>query len=183
MNTTQERLEAPAPRLSRMEVIYVAILALFLSALTVVASGPTLETVSSRMGVDSPFSSPEVQLSVLRVASGVWAVIFSVLQAIVLAVLLGAIARVPRPRLGVSWWWLLVGQLPFLITVVVIQLTAGAQGMAILANVWLRAVFGVVGVLVYAIFAKATLPIQPVRLAIFTGVAVTLNAALLLIGQ
>lgn len=178
--TTQERPETQASRLSRMEVVYATILALFLGALTIAASGPTLEAISAQLEANSPFASPAVQLTVLRVASGVWAVVFSVLQAFVLALLFGAIARVARPRLGRSWLWVLVGQVPFLVTVAAIQLTAGPPGMTALTIVWLRVAFGVVGILLYSAFARATLRIEPVRLAIFAGVAVALNAALLL---
>ncbi|SER59340.1 hypothetical protein SAMN05443377_10387 [Propionibacterium cyclohexanicum] len=172
-----------APRLTRMRKVYVAILALFLAALTIAATGSTLEEKSLRLGTDSPFASPQVQLTVLRVASGAWAVLFSLLQAFVLAVLLAAIARVRRPGLGLSWFWVLVGQLPFLVTVAVIQLTAGTQGMTTLTNVSLRVGFGVVSILIYSGLARAALRVQPVRLALFVGVAVALNTALLLIAR
>lgn len=171
------------PRLRGIEYAYTIILALFLSALTVAVSAPTLDEVSARLGQDTPFASPVTQITFLRVAAGAWAVLFSFLQALVLAILISAIGRVRRPRVMVSWFWVLLGQLPFLIAAAGTVLFAGPSGTGPLAGTWSRICWGVVGVTVYALLARRQLDVDRRRLALFVGIAVLLNSALLLIGK
>lgn len=160
-----------------------ATLALLYGLAVMVAADVTLREQVSLNLAESPFVSEAVFLTVLRVAAFGFGVLFSLLQAAILGFLFALVTRAKRPKLLVSWTWVLLSQIPLMAAVAVGFLMGGPNSLGFVQEPWLRLTLGVVSVLIYTLMAWY--PVRPAtsRVAAFVVLAIGINSALILIGM
>ncbi|GAA5189394.1 hypothetical protein GCM10023346_03820 [Arthrobacter gyeryongensis] len=129
------------------------------------------------------FSSQEVLLTFLRVGVIVWSVLASFLQALILRLIYKGIVKGHGPTLGTSWFWVLLGQIPFMATVLIMGLFLQPEAIGLLGQAWVRILFGTIAAAIYVAAAKRIFDATNGRLAILFVIVATVNSVLLVSGS
>ena len=151
-----------------------------------VAVGTGIDRLVAENAEYNQFSSQEVLVTFLRVGVIVWSALASFLQALVLRLIYKGIVRGQAPTLRSSWFWVLLGQIPFMLTVLGLFLAADAftapDALGVLGQAWLRILFGAVGAAIYVVLARKTLGAPVGRLAVLFAIVTIVNSVLLVAG-
>lgn len=154
---------------------------LLFGTVVMIAADESLQARVADAGADNPFASDAVLLTVLRVATFVFAVLFALLQAWIYGLLFGAVTAATRPRLMTGWGYVLLSQAPFVLLVVGAYLVDGMSAVADVQSAGARMLLGVASVAVYAYLAARSRQVELQRLIAFGVLAAGVNTALLLL--
>ena len=147
------------------------------------AAGPGLVRLVAENAEYNRFSSQDVLITFMRVGVLIWSIVASFLQALALRLIYKAIVRGPSPTLRVSWFWVLLGQIPFILTVLVMGLFLEPSATNILGQTWLRILFGAVASGVYVGCARKVFGASNPRLTVLCVIFTLVNSILLVSGQ
>lgn len=177
----------PAPAaVKKVNPVWIIALLLAYTAAAQVAVGTGIDRLVAENAEYNQFSSQEVLVTFLRVGVIVWSALASFLQALVLRLIYKGIVRGQAPTLRSSWFWVLLGQIPFMLTVLGLFLAADAftapDALGVLGQAWLRILFGAVGAAIYAVLARKTLGAPVGRLAVLFAIVTIVNSVLLVAG-
>ncbi|MGY2067992.1 hypothetical protein [Blastococcus sp. SYSU DS0619] len=159
----------------------VAFWGLLFGTVVMIAADESLRAQVAEVAGDNPFSSDAALLTVLRVATFGFALLFALLQAWIYGLLLGAVTATRRPRLVTGWGYVLVAQAPLVLLVGGAYLLGGTDAVADVQSLAVRLLLGVVSVAVYAYLAARRSQVEMPRLLAFGVLAAGVNTALLLL--
>lgn len=142
-----------------------------------------IERLVTENAEHNQFSSQEVLLTFLRVGVVAWSVLASFLQALSLRLIYKGIVKGHGPTLGASWSWVLLGQIPFMATVLIMGLFLQPETIGLLGQAWVRILFGTIAAGIYIAAAKAVFGAPNGRLAILFVIVATINSVLLVSGN
>lgn len=174
-----ELTDAP-PR--RIGPVWIVCLLLGYSAATQYAVASGIDRLVVENADFNHFASAEGLVTFLRVGVVVWSITASFLQALVLRLIYMGIVKGSAPTLGTSWFWVLVGQVPFMLTVLAMGLFFQSGTVGLLGQAWTRILFGVVAAAIYVVAAKKASGAPNWRLALFGVVVAIINSVLLVAG-
>ncbi|MEV7605891.1 hypothetical protein AB0N65_10685 [Paenarthrobacter sp. NPDC089322] len=170
------------PAVKKINPVWIICLLLAYTAAAQVAVGSGLDRLVAENAEYNEFSSEEVLLTFLRVGVIVWSILASFLQALVLRLIYKGIVRGQSPTLRTSWLWVLLGQIPFMLTVLVMGLFLQPDAIGLLGQAWLRILFGAVGAAIYVGCARKALGASKGRLAVLFAIVTIVNSVLLVAG-
>ena len=167
----------------KINPVWIICLLLAYTAAAQFAVGSSIERLATENTEHNQFSSQEVLVTFLRVGVIIWSALASFLQGLVLRPIYKGIVKGRGPTLGASWFWVLLGQIPFMATVLVMGLflEPGAQGL--LGQGWVRILFGTIAGAIYIAAAKTVFAAPNGRLAILFVIVATVNSVLLVSGS
>lgn len=157
------------------------ILALFYSASMVIAANKPLILIIAMHGGNHGFVSGLTQIVFLRFVVGVWSLLTTFLQSIILGVLFVAITRAHRPTILDSWRYVLCGQIPFMLLVFILNTCSHSLVSDILSQSWIHQLFAWIVIVVYAVFAYVKKRVEISRLMAFILISGCANTVLLLL--
>ncbi|MDP9935648.1 hypothetical protein [Paenarthrobacter nicotinovorans] len=177
---SHESLQDPGAR--RINAVWIACLVLAYTAAAQYAAGPRLEQLVNENAEYNQFSSQEVLLTFMRVGVLLWSVVASFLQALALRLIYKFIVGRQVPTLRTSWFWVLLGQIPFMLTVLFVGLFLESEATLVLGQGWLRILFGAIAAALYAVLARRLFGAPSGRLAVLFVISAIINSALLVAG-
>ncbi|MFB8371789.1 hypothetical protein ACFC25_20770 [Pseudarthrobacter sp. NPDC055928] len=169
--------------LKKLNPVWIICLLLAYSAAAQFAVGTGIERLVTENAEHNQFSSREVLVTFLRVGVIVWSILASFLQGLVLRLMYKGIVKGHGPTLRASWFWVLLGQIPFLATVLIMGLFLQPDAIGLLGQAWVRILFGTIAAGIYIAAAKTVLGAQNWRLAILFVVIAIINSLLLVSGS
>lgn len=167
---------------TKVNPVWIICLLLAYTAAAQFAVGSGINRLVTENAEYNQFSSEEVLMTFLRVGVIVWSILASFLQALVLRLIYKGIVRGESPTLRTSWFWVLLGQIPFMLTVLVMGLFVQPDAIGFLGQTWVRILFGAVAAAIYIAFAKKAFGASNGRLAILFVIVATVNSVLLVSG-
>jgi len=174
----------PTPKsLKKINPVWIICLLLAHSAATQFAVGPGIERLATENAEHNQFSSQEVLVTFLRVGVIVWSILASFLQGLVLRLMYKGIVKGHGPTLSASWFWVLLGQIPFLAAVLFMGLFFQPEAIGVFGQAWVRILFGIIAAAIYIAAAKTVLGAQNWRLAILFVIVAIINSVLLVSGS
>lgn len=174
----------PTPQtLKKLNPVWIICLLLAYSAAAQFAVGTGIERLVTENAEHNQFSSREVLVTFLRVGVIVWSILASFLQGLVLRLMYKGIVKGHGPTLRASWFWVLLGQIPFLATVLIMGLFLQPEAIGLLGQAWVRILFGTIAAAIYIAAAKTVLGAQNWRLAVLFVVVAIINSLLLVSGS
>jgi hypothetical protein len=87
------------------------------------------------------------------------------------------------PTLSASWFWVLLGQIPFMATVLIMGLFLQPEAIGLLGQGWVRILFGTIAAAIYIAAAKTVFGAPNGRLAILFVIVASVNSVLLVSGS
>ncbi|MEW1819726.1 hypothetical protein AB0323_02895 [Arthrobacter sp. NPDC080031] len=168
MTSASPKTSGPAAPQSPRKInpVWIICLLLAYTAAAQYAVGSSIERLATENAEHNQFSSQEVLVTFLRVGVIIWSALASFLQGLVLRLIYKGIVKGRGPTLGASWFWVLLGQIPFMATVLFMGLflEPGAQGL--LGQAWVRILFGTIAGAIYIAAAKTAFAAPKGRLAV-----------------
>lgn len=156
------------------------ILALVYSAAVMILAEDTLATkVSSLQADETVLSSPEAAMVFLRLLVVGWTVLLTFFQAYILALLFGLSVGIPRPKVGESWGYVLIAQIPLSLMVFLLLATDHTAAMPLLYEPYIQHLLGAVTAIIFAFLASSGTNALRKRVAAFTVLAIAANSAML----
>jgi hypothetical protein len=159
----------------------VAFWGLLFGTVVMIAADQSLRTTVTDTAADSPFASDAALLTVLRIATFAFALLFALFQAWIFGLLFGAVTATPRPRVMTGWGYVLLAQAPFVLLVGGAFLVDGLSAVAEAQSAGARVLLGVVSVAIYAYLVARSRQVELPRLLAFGALAAAVNTALLLL--
>lgn len=175
--------EPQAPVTRKVSAVWVICLLLAYTAAAQFAAGSRLEQLVIDNAEYNQFSSQEILLTFMRVGVLVWSVLASFLQALALRLIYKGIVRGQVPTLRTSWFWVLLGQIPFMLTVLVIGLFLQPSALLVLGEAWLRILFGALAAALYVAIARKAFGARTSRLIVLFVIFTIINSILLVAGS
>lgn len=169
--------------LNKINPVWVICLLLAYTAAAQFAAGSGIERLAAENADQNQFSSQEVLLTFLRVGVIIWSILASFLQALVLRLIYKGIVKGHAPTLGASWFWVLLGQIPFMATVLIMGLFLQPEAIGLLGQAWVRILFGTIAAAIYIAAARKVLGAPRGRLAILFVIVAITNSVLLVTGN
>ncbi|MFW0773419.1 hypothetical protein ACLRGI_09630 [Paenarthrobacter nitroguajacolicus] len=163
----------------KINPVWIICLLLAYTAATQYAVASGIDRLVADNAEYNQFSSQEVLVTFLRVGVVVWSFLASFLQALVLRLVYRGIVRGQSPTLRTSWFWVLLGQIPFMLTVLVMGLFMQPEALGVLGQAWIRILFGAVAAAIYIALAKKAFAAANSRLAILFVIITVVNSVLL----
>lgn len=179
--TTPDDPAPPSPKKINPAWIIFLLLAYTAAAQFAVRSG--IERLVTENAEHNQFSSQEAFLVFLRVGVIVWGTLASFLQALSLRLIYKGIVKGHGPTLGVSWFWVLLGQTPFVATVLIMGLFLPPEAIGLLGQAWARILFGAIAAAIYVVAARTVFGAPNGRLAILFVIVASINSVLLVSGN
>ncbi len=174
----------PAPQSpKKINPAWIICLLLAYTAAAQFAVGSSIERLVTENAEHNQFSSLEVLVTFLRVGVIIWSILASFLQALVLRLIYKGIVKGRGPTLGASWFWVLLGQIPFMATVLVMGLFLQPEALGLLGQAWVRILFGTIAGAIYIAAAKTVFVAPNGRLAILFVIVAIVNSVLLVSGS
>lgn len=177
---SHESLQAPGAL--KINAVWIICLLLAYTAAAQYAAGPRLEQLVSENAQYNQFSSQEVLLTFMRVGVLLWSMVASFLQALALRLIYKFIVGVEVPTLRTSWLWVLLGQIPFMLTTLFVGLFLEPAATLMLGQTWLRILFGAIAAALYAVLARRVFGAPNGRLAVLFVISSIINSVLLVAG-
>lgn len=178
-----ETSDRPAPHtLEKINPVWIVCLLLAYTAAAQFAVGSGIDRLVTENAEHNQFSSQEVLVTFLRVGVIIWSILASFLQALVLRLIYKGIVRGQGPTLRTSWFWVLLGQVPFMLTVLVMGLFLQPEAISLLAEAWVRILFGAIAAVIYIASAKRAFGAPNGRLGILFVIVAIINSVLLVSG-
>ena len=159
----------------------VAFWGLLFGTAVMIAADESLQTRVAAATTDNAFASDAVLLTVLRIATFAFGLLFALLQAWIYGLMFGAVTATARPGLMTGWGYVLLAQAPFVVLVVGAYLLEGMSAVAQVQSAGARMLLGVVSVAVYTYLTARSRQVELPRLLAFGLLAVGVNTALLLL--
>jgi hypothetical protein len=179
-----ENSDHAAPQsLNNIKPTWIICLLLAYTAAAQFAVRSGVERLATEDAEDNPFSSQEALLTFLRVGVIVWSILASFLQALVLRLIYRGIVKGNGPTLRTSWFWVLLGHIPFMATVLIMGLFLQPEATGLLGQTWVRLLFGTIAAAIYVAAAKTAMGATNGRLAILFVIVAITNSVLLVSGS
>ncbi|MCZ9880529.1 hypothetical protein [Arthrobacter sp. B2a2-09] len=176
--------DQPTPQsLKKINPAWIIFLLLAYTAAAQFAVRSGIDRLVTENAEHNQFSSQEVLLTFLRVGVIVWSILASFLQALVLRLMYKCIVKGLGPTLGASWFWVLLGQIPFMATVLIMGLFLQPEAIGLLGQAWVRILFGTIAAAIYVAAAKRIFGAPNGRLAILFVIIAIINSVLLVSGN
>ncbi|MBT8159927.1 MULTISPECIES: hypothetical protein [Arthrobacter] len=174
---------SPPHGLREISPAWITFLLLAYTASAQFAVGTEIDRLVTDNAEHNRFSSQEVLLTFVRLSVIAWGILASFLQALVLRLIYMGIVKGPAPTLRFSWFWVLLGQIPFIATVIVMGLFLQPEATGLLGQAWIRILFGTIAAAIYIAAAKKLFVAPMGRLAVLFVVVVVVNSILLVSGS
>lgn len=176
--------DPPAPRSpTKINPVWIICLLLAYTAAAQFAVGSNIERLATENAEHNRFSSQEVLVTFLRVGVIIWSTLASFLQGLVLRLIYKGIVKGHGPTLGASWFWVLLGQIPFMATVLAMGLFLEPEARGLLGQAWVRILFGTIAGAIYIAAAKKVFVAPNGRLAMLVVIVSIVNSVLLVSGS
>ena len=137
--------------------------------------------VRSLQAEESILSSLEATMVFLRLLVVCWAALFTFFQAYILALLFGLSVGIPRPKVGESWGYVLIAQLPLSLMVFLFLATGHSAAMPLFYKPYVQHLIGAVTAIAFALLASSGTGAPRKRVAAFTVLALAANSAMLVL--
>jgi len=174
----------PTPQsLKKINPVWIICLLLAYIAAAQFAVGSGIERLVAENAEHNQFSSQEMLVTFLRVGVIIWSILASFLQALVLRLIYKGIVKGHGPTLRASWFWVLLGQIPFMATVLIMGLFLQPEAIGLLGQAWVRILFGTIAAAIYIAAAKKVFGAPNGRLAILFVIVAIINSVLLVSGS
>lgn len=179
-----ETADHPTPQsLKKINPVWIICLLLAYTAAAQFAVGSGIERLVTKNAEHNQFSSQEVLVTFLRVGVIIWSILASFLQALVLRLIYKGIVKGHGPTLRASWFWVLLGQIPFMATVLIMGLFLQPEALGLLGQAWVRILFGTIAAATYVAAAKKVFGAPNGRLTILFVIVAIINSVLLVSGS
>lgn len=162
-----------------MLAAWVIILLLTYSIATQYSVSSVIDRLVAENADDNHFTDQDSLLTFMRVGVVLWTFLVSFLQALILRLIYRAIMRAQGPRLIISWYWLLLGQIPFMMIVFGFMAFGNRDAAGVLGAAGIRIAFGAVSALIYCLLAHVAFKHSILRLSVFFALVTLVNSVLL----
>lgn len=169
--------------LKKISPVWIICLLLAYTAAAQFAVESGIELLVTENAEHNQFPSQEVLVTFLRVGVIIWSILASFLQALVLRLIYKGIVKGHGPTLRASWFWVLLGQIPFMATVLIMGLFLQPEAIGLLSQTWVRILFGTIAATIYIAAAKKVFGAPNGRLAILFVIVAIINSVLLVSGS
>ncbi|MFW0155392.1 hypothetical protein ACN08X_05040 [Rothia sp. P6271] len=156
------------------------ILGLVYTASILIAVENLLVTQLNSFG-GSQVLSPSATMVFLRVITAGWALLLTLFQGVALSILFTVSTGLPRPRIGESWAYILVAQMPFSLAVFTLFVLGKTDALPMAYGPYVQQLSGVITAIVFAVFASRGKQVVYPRLVAFIVLTIAANSAILLL--
>ncbi|MFW0108987.1 hypothetical protein ACN08Z_07720 [Rothia sp. P7181] len=156
------------------------ILGLVYTASILIAVENLLVTQLNSFG-GSQVLSPSATMVFLRVITAGWALLLTLFQGVALSILFTVSTGLPRSRIGESWAYILVAQMPFSLAVFTLFVLGKTDTLPMAYGPYVQQLSGVITAIVFAIFASRGKQVVYPRLVAFIVLTIAANSAILLL--
>lgn len=167
---------------TKISPVWIIFLLLGYTAATQFAVSTGIDDLIAANAENNKFSSQDSLTVFLHLGVIVWSALASYLQALVLRITYRGIVKGTTPSLRRSWFWVLLGQIPFMLTVASIGFILPPDAVSALGEAWIRLLFGATAAVIYVFAAKRAFGAVTGRLVIFFVIVTVVNSVMLVAG-
>ena len=158
---------------------WIVLLLLWYATAALVAAQPGIDRIAAEAGESSLFSEESTLRILLACGVNIFSILASFLQAVVLRLVYKGLIKGSKPTLRDSWFWVLLGQIPFMLTVYAMGLLHEPAALDALGQAWVRVLLGTSAAGIYVAAAKKTFDASNARLLFLFVVVALINSLLL----